>query len=230
MIKNITGKATPMGGADRLDEYRRFGGCVSDVPLPNFAETLNSGSRQTIVVRGGWAITGAGCLPAEGARIADVEDADAGAILQVDDRFELPRRFSLHVLRVDATTRGRIESSASSARRVHTAIVSAQATWCAQVLDLLQDYFSVRGAGTGSLAKIATLRHQLGDAQRQLRFFEEWLHVSGNASSQLATEIAIFSASLARLGGGRSFLAGSLCDAAAMYALLVNLYSSVEHE
>ncbi|RQS70481.1 hypothetical protein DID96_15195 [Burkholderia sp. Bp8963] len=230
MIENYTAVATPTDGADRLDAYCRFGGCVPEVPLPDFAEALDGGTGRTIVVRGGWAVTSAGCLPAGGSRIADIEDADARAVLQADDSFDLAQRFSLQVLRVDASARERIESSASSARRVGAAIVSAQLAWCEQVLELLQDYFSARQAGTGSLAKIATLRHQLGDAQRQLRFFEEWLHAAGEASSGLATELAAFSASLARLGGGRSFLSGNLCDAAAMYAFLVNIYPGLQHE
>lgn len=229
MSENTTAVATPADSADRLDAYRSFGDCVPKVPLPGFAEALNAGARSTIVVRGGWAITSADCLPSCGACIADLEGKDARALLLADDSFELAQRFSLHVLRVDAPVRKHIESQASSARRIGAALASAQLVWCAQVLDLLQDYFSSRQAGAVSLSKIATLRHQLGDAQRQLRFLQEWLS-AGNTSSRLALEIAAFSTSLARLGGGRSYLSGNLYDATAMYAFLVNLYPGPQHE
>ncbi|KKB61288.1 hypothetical protein WM40_24115 [Robbsia andropogonis] len=230
MSNNHIDFATPADDTERLDRYRRFGGCISAVPLPGFAGALEAGSMRTIVVRGGWAVTSAGCLPSVGSRIADAAGADARAVLRADDGFELAQRFSLHVLRVDASVHDRIESSSAAARRVGTALVSAQLAWCEQVLDLLQDYFSARQVGGASLAKVATLRHQLGDAQRQLRLLQEWLHAAGDASCRLATEIAVFSASLSRLGGGRSYLSGNLCDAAAMYALLVNLYPGLQHE
>jgi hypothetical protein len=222
---------TPQRGAERLAMHRRFGGCVSEVPLPAFADALEAASGSAIVVRSGWAITSEALSPASGgrSRVADLGHCDV-ALLPAEGDFELARRFSLHVLRVDASERERIESTRLTARRVGTALISAQLAWCARVLDLLQDYFSDRQVGGDPLSKNATLRHQLGDAQRQLRFLQEWQHAAGDASSHLAMETAALGASLGRLGGGRSYLEGSLCDAAAMYALLANLYPGSDHE
>ena len=229
MIETISPTGRRQSAEDRLDEYRRFGGCVGQVPVPDFARALTEGAGGRIVVRHGWAVTSDGCLPVAGAGIADADDIEARAVLVSDDRFALAHRYSLHVLRVVGQFSGPVESSASSASAIGTALVSAQLAWCVQVLALLQDYFSARTAGTATLSKIPTLRHQLGEAQRQVSFFDAWLGAAGDAPSTLATDLSAFSNSLARLGGGRSFLAGNLCDSAAMFSLLITLYPGVDH-
>lgn len=226
---------TPSGacpsGEHKWGYHLRFGGAPGSLPTPDFSCALESTIpvEHTIVLRHGWAITSSATWASPEVMVADVGSLVGRdkALLRKELRPLLPERFGLLVLASRSRHSEGNQSSLLSAAALGLAVVKEQLRFYGDALNLLQDYCNARLVGGRKLSGIATVRAQLGDAHRRLRYLEQW--TAGTIDTAYPTpalihEVRILGDELSKLGGGRTFLSGGFREAIAMFEILANLY------